>query len=414
MTTTLAKREKIFIERLKKVKIAGEYRDLYETHLAAECDLSIAHGDGAERLFTFNGKTDITTEDRIVAGDTAYDLESIAFFPGQEETVVRARRNDFETNYRHLQNLGFAEWGQVEILTKDDDAERWMDSWVGTFITNIVSHYPAIRNGRHIGEFYQQFDHTVPVACVGAGPSLDKNAHLLRDFPGLIIVADKAYKMLLARGIEPDLVISVDCHYDLVADMLNVGKLSRRHKLILNTCADPKIAKIWRGQIFWYLMKHPGVQFTDKILPALFPQFHGLSNVGCVGNTSMLFADFMGLSPVVLVGQDFAYTGGRMFAQRFSFGEDGAPQEIQDDHEKLLADRTGKILLNGVETYLPFRGYMETAYRLREKAGINIINCTEGGILTELPNKTLAQVIEELSVASNGKFKTAREIIQSI
>jgi len=209
------------------------------------------------------------------------------------------------------------------------------------------------------------------------------------------------------------LVISVDCHYDLVAEMLDCP-MSKDHRLILNTCSDPKISNVWKGKIHWYTMKHPGVQFMDKILPALFPKFHSLPNLGNVGNTSVLLADYMGLAPVVLIGQDYGYTGGRMHAQLFNFDQDGKPTEIETDHADLFEKRSGKVRVGDIATYAPFLDYRNTIYDLSNKKGISIVNCTEGGLLTKLPCMPLDKMIEILIPKYKHKYLEAKNKIRKI
>ena len=406
---------KIQIQRKVKKKILGEFREVFDAHLALDGQF-VRNGSPHKGVFVFPGIVDAAVGDRILFEDSVFDVANVQKhdLDTLKETVAACEENGFESGWKQLQVLGCdVKYGFFETFQRDIEAEAQFDSWVGTYITNIVAHYDEIKNGRHIGELYALFNHDVPVACVGAGPSLDSNVEELRNFPGVIIAADRAYKMLLARDIEPDLVISVDCHYDLVADMLAYPG-SNRHKLVLNTCADPKINRVWKGKIFWFLMKHPGVQFTDIILPALFPQFRAIENVGCVGNSAVLLAEQMGLGPVVLVGQDYGYTNGRMFAQRFSFDDNGTPSPIADDHAALMEKRSGKILVDGVATYVPFRSYRDTLYDIQSNRKISIVNCTEGGILNGLPKKPLAQMIEELSVSSNGAYLRARGIIRSL
>lgn len=409
-------KEKVTVERLKKLKICGEFRENFDFWFDDVCE---THKQNGHRIFIFNGNRDIKSGDRLrfVGTNECYDIKSSQIHDWNEciETVAVGVKNDFETGWEKLKKLGCSvEIGVVEPVQRDDATESFMNAWVGTYTVNIAEHYHEIKSGRHIGEFYGLFNHDIPVACVGAGPSLDKNVELLKEFPGLIISVDKAYKMLMARGIDPDFIISVDCHYDLVADMLSYP-FSKNHVLILNVCADPKITKVWEGKLFWYLMKHPGVQYTDKILPALFPKFHGLENAGCVGNTSVLFSDFMGLSPVVLVGQDFGYSDGKMHAQRYEFIDykEGF-RKIEVDHDKLLEERTGKVEINGITTYLAFKGYMDTMYALKNRRRINIVNCTEGGILRDLPQKKLKNINTELSMIYGDKYKNARNQIKSI
>lgn len=404
----------IEILRMKKKKICGEFRNTFD--LLATYEYSDVRLINDKYQIEMNNHFDVMEGDRCIADRRVFDIKSVVFMNGlsRERTVINCVINDFETSYQSLKDHGGDVSEGISVATgKDTEAEAFMDSWVGTFIVNIVSHYDEIKKGRDISPFYGMFNHDIPVACVGAGPSLDKNVHLLYDFPGVIISTDRAYKMLRARGIEPDLTFSVDCHYDHIVDMLDCPGTDK-NKLVLNTCADPKITKIWGGDIFWFLMKHPGVQFMDKILPALFPKFHALPSLGNVGNGSAFFADYIGLSPVILVGHDYGYTNGRMHAQRFDIGKDGSISEIDDNHEELLQKRSGKVKSGDVVTYAPFFSYRDTMYDLREKRGMDIVNCTEGGILNKLPCLTLKSMIDILTPKYGKTYLDAKEKIQKI
>lgn len=407
--------EPVQIQRLSREKLGGEFKQMFKTLMSLDAQV-LPNGAAEKRTVIFRGNPDVKLGDRCVAEKGVYDVMVIQRHGAGDgaETVAVCEYNDFETTWNRMQALGCdMAWGKLESTGKDQAAEDFMDSWVGTYIRNIVTHYDDIANGRHIGEFFDALEHKVPAAIVGAGPSLDTNAIQLHGFPGVIICVDRAYKMLLARGIEPDFVISVDCHYDLIAEMLT-DPASERHTLILNSCADPEVAKNWKGRIFWYNMVHPGVQFTDKILPALFPEFGGIMNAGCVGNTATLFADYLGCSPLVFVGQDYAYTGKRMHATQYRRAPDGAFEPIREDHATKLEARSGKVEVDGETTYFPFIGYRDTAYGFIESQGLNVINATEGGILNKLPRRSLSAAIEMLRTRIQMPAEAARKIIKTI
>lgn len=408
--------KRVTVERIKKVKIKGRFVDCFQPVSSSGCLTNYKKNgsDPTQCDFVFDKDIEPIKGDRVLVENAIYDVTKVWFEQCDGRHRAEGTINRMETDLKALAQFGIVEDGVVEIpFRKDDEAERFMEAWVGTYAVNIAEHYHEIKNGKDISVFRGLFDHDVPVACVGAGPSLDKNGHLLVDFPGIIICVDKAYKMLLARGIEPDFVISIDCHYDLIAEMLD-HPWNKRHKLILNTAADPKISKIWKGEIYWYLMRHPGVQFMDKILPALFPKFDSLENVGCVGNTSVTFSEYIGASPVVLVGQDYGYTGGKMHATRFEFDKNGnVLNEIEDDHEKKMRERTGKVSVGGVTTYLPFKGYMRSLYAIAKFRKVNVVNCTEGGILQQLPRLGLKEMIEKIK-SPKDKILRAKQKIKDL
>lgn len=411
MTTSIE--ERVLVQRRKRIKFCGEFADAFDEHIRASAVI-ISLVPPAQ--FAFEKILDIKIGDRILFSEGVFNVIHVATSDHLHrfKMIVDASKNDFESSMKQLKDLGCdVQFGRIESTRKDEEAERFFDSWVGTYAKNIIAHHDEIAGGRHIGELFAMFTHDVPVACVGAGPSLDKNIDLLKAFPGLIICADRAYRMLRARKIEPDFVISTDCHYDLIANMLSAPG-NERHRLILNTCSDPAICKAWKGQIFWFNMKHPGVQFTDKILPALFPAFHTLENAGCVGNSSVVMADQMGLSPIILVGQDFAYTNGRMHAQEFEILPDESARPLEANHAESFEKRTGKVTVDGETTYVPFLNFRDTINALRNKRGLNIVNCTEGGILNDLPALPLSQMVGQLRVKCGDAYLAARKKLQSL
>lgn len=405
--------EKIFtgtVERVKKTKVSMRWIEKHEPLSEVRCSFLTPSSNG-ETMIGVDPKCDLKSGDRIFVNGIVFDVRNISL--SDNEKTASCTKNDFESSWKKFEKMGkFVQYGYVKAIHRDDQTDKFMDAWVGLYIKNLLEHYEEVKGGKHIGDIYRMCEHDVPSVIVGAGPSLDKNVSLLRQFPGLIICADRAYKTLLANGVEPDIVLSVDCHIDLVADMLDCSK-SKDHLLVLNSCSDPRITKVWKGRILWYNMRHPGVQFTDRVLPAILPKFHGLENVGCVGNTGIVLSDFMSLSPVVLVGQDFGYTDGRMHCTEYE-EKDGRFIPTETDHAEKLKNRTGKVEVNGVVTYIGFRNYMETVYLLREKKKINILNCTEGGILKRLPNSRFSDTIGELEKKSNRRYVEVKKILRNM
>lgn len=405
--------ERVELMKRKRVRFNDTYGDKFET-----VDWIEPKEMDSERM-VFSWEARVQEGDRIIYGRRVFDVTGVSENLSTMTQTAFVKPNDTETALLRMSDGNCEiEYGLAELASKDHAAERWMDSWVGIYALHIIRHYKRIREGRELGALFDIFgDSDTACACVGAGPSLDKNIEALRDFPGIIICADRAYKSLKARGIKPDLVLSVDCHEDLIAEMLK-GPDSTLDTLVLNTCTDPQTADVWKGKIYWFNMRHPGVQFMDHVLPVLFPNFGALENCGNVGNASVLLADFMGLKHIVLVGQDYGYTGGKMHADRWEFAEDGTPKGVvETDHAALFEKRTGKVTASGVVTYAAFITYARSLLAQMEKKRLDIMNCTEGGILTDFRCRPLAEVCGELSKrvaagsllsADNAKKRIAR------
>lgn len=304
---------------------------------------------------------------------------------------------------------------------RDWEAEDVMDVWAGKYTRNIALHYKDILKDGDIRGLYGILGGR-PVAVVGAGPSLDNNVECLRDFPGIIIACDGAAIPLTARGINPDIVVAVDPRLSVISDMLDYDE-NQNQILALSVCVDPKIAEVWRGKRLYFCTIHEGTQFHDRVLPELFPGMPGLQATGNVGNTAVQLAHGMGAGKVVLVGQDYGYTGGRMRCDSWECS--GAFKHVPTspsgfswiripkgpkDHEDALALRSGKETVDGVLTYGAFKGYRDSLYQIIKVMKIDAVNATEGGILVGMPREKLFEVVQNLK-AQNHDASVARDLL---
>lgn len=284
------------------------------------------------------------------------------------------------------------------------ESEQEMQGWIGPYMRNIAWHYHEILAAGHIGPLLGVLKGH-PVAVVGAGPSLDKNVGALHTFPGIIIACDRAAKALTARGIKPDIVVAVDPRPYHIAKMLDYPE-SADQVLLASVCVHPDVAKAWKGKILYMSHENPGTQFFDHGLPHLFPGMPAMYCLGNVGNMAVQLAWEMNAGKIVLVGQDYGYTGGKMCADDWTFNPDGIATlgeswvRTVPDHAENLSRRTGKVTVDGiggpVETYAPFVGYRDTLYNIASLWKLDIVNATEGGILVNLPKMSLSEVVTSL------------------
>ena len=294
------------------------------------------------------------------------------------------------------------------LVDRNWEAEQEMQNWIGPYMRNIAWHYHEIIAAGHIGPLLGILGGR-PVAAVGAGPSLDRNIETLRTFPGLRLATDRAAKALTARGIPPDLVVAVDPRPYHIAKMLDYPE-SAGQTLIASVCLHPDVTKAWRGRVRYMSHENPGTQFFDHGLPHLFPGMPMLYCLGNVGNMAVQLAAELGAGRIVLVGQDYGYTGGKMSADDWFFDETEGWRRLVPDHAYNLARRTGKVTAPGiggpVETYAPFLGYRDSLYKLTELWKLDVVNATEGGILIDLPQMTLAETVKNLLQFSAGEART--------
>lgn len=210
-----------------------------------------------------------------------------------------------------------------------------------------------------------------PAIIVAAGPSLDKNIHLLPQAKGraLIVAVGTSLKPVIAQGIEPDLVVSIDggepnyAHFKDLSGLVNVP-------LVYDPSIYPRI-----------LDEYAGPKVMAAVNPFLKRWFGGLLNeMGelpagpSVANVAFGLVVKMGCNPIILVGQDLAYPGGRSHARGTAWEHANPLQkqgllEVEDIHGgKVTTDRSLYSMLiwleNAVATWAADR---------------RVIDATEGG-----------------------------------
>lgn len=228
----------------------------------------------------------------------------------------------------------------------------------------------------------------VPAVVVGAGPSLDLVVPLLRDARerAVIIAVDTALRPLAAAGIDPHLVVAVDPGEANVRHLVDLPPCPGAH-LVAEGSVDPAAFATFRGRTFafavadhqpWPWLRESGFD-------------HGrLRAWGSVLTCAFDLACVMGCDPIVFVGSDLAFTGGRPYARGITYEEDwrrlsewGVPyqeqwtQQVETWPHVAAPDVAGEPARTAAHL-VAFRDWLaEQAGRL----GRAVINATGHGIL---------------------------------
>jgi hypothetical protein len=259
------------------------------------------------------------------------------------------------------------------------------DSLIG--VENMLENISEIIENPGINLLYNKF-RGKPAIVVSTGPSLNKNKHLLKEVEGkaVIIAADSALKPMLNIGVKPHMITMLE---------RTIGP----HKLIKDFTAE-EVEDI-------YLAACPVVNHIsydvwegdNLIVYRAFDHFkwlgieRGILNIkASSGNMSFKLAEVLGCDPIILVGQDLAYSeDNKTHAKGMVLGEEyhGVTKIYKDLYVK--GNYQDQILTN--ESWFKFlQGYRDdvAAYNGR------CINATEGGAFiqgTEL--MTLREAIDE-------------------
>jgi len=184
----------------------------------------------------------------------------------------------------------------------------------------------------------------VPAFIVGAGPSLGKNGELLADAAkkGIVFAVNSSALALARRGVTPQVVAcmeSIDVSH-LLGQVPFLDDVVRAFSLT----GHPKTLRTGRGPLLPVFEGLP--QFTPLV--GLSKQT-GLSVCGSVSTLAFSLAQRLGCSPIVLVGQDLAYTDGQTYASgtpyegsRVKLSADGT--ELEHERSATLKATNGKLI----------------------------------------------------------------------
>ena len=214
--------------------------------------------------------------------------------------------------------------------------------------------------------------HNQPVVIVSAGPSLDKNMHLLHDYKGCIVAVGTIYKKLRQAGITPHFVVSLDYH------PISGKYLSDAPTSSTVLVADPKMSygalAQWAGEKVLL-----GNWFLNEILKPLGLNRPSLPAGGCVAHLAYYLAQWLGADPIIFVGQDLSY---ETLEKNHADGADAYYPTNTEEGVPIPRMAVIDMYGNRIWTDALMHAYAVHFERDFVDSKARIINATEGGILT--------------------------------
>lgn len=227
----------------------------------------------------------------------------------------------------------------------------------------------------------------VPAIVVAAGPSLDRNIHLLKEVKGRfpIVAVDTALRQLIVNGIKPDIVCAADPSYENSLDFVGV---ENETEVVL------AVEPMTHSDIF---TSFKGPRMLMTFGGGLYPIFKELrepvGTLGCWGSIATTVFDLvrkMGSDPIVFIGLDLSFQDGRLHA-RGSYSDDILFEKVHQytsiEHEAADYINTrgafkfgrvdGSVIYTDQNMKL-YKDWFEDQFR---QTSAKIINATEGGIV---------------------------------
>jgi hypothetical protein len=148
-------------------------------------------------------------------------------------------------------------------------------------------------------------------AICAAGPSLDQQIPELirRRDSRYLIATDTSLPSLLAAGLEPDAVISIDCQH--ISYYHFMGGLPPRIPLFLDLASPPSVASCSKN-LHFFCGGHPLARYISRFW-RFFPAVD--TSGGNVTSAALSLADTLGAQHIELYGADFSYPRGITYAR---------------------------------------------------------------------------------------------------
>jgi len=253
------------------------------------------------------------------------------------------------------------------------------------FLTNLADNLPVLLERPVVTDLAESWPGLAGF-IVGSGPGLEKNGRLLRNGEGrgLILAAGSARRPLAELGVRPDMIVVVEA--EDTSDFLKPSGCSPESLLVLASASHPAHFQI------------PG--FIQAVFHAtagaayLLGQELFVPQAGTAGSAAFTLGLLLGLNPLVLVGQDQAFSNGRLHAP----GTPGSPpsSSLKGFFQVAGVDSRPAPTHSGFVASLHW--FAESAQYLKQKfPGRTVINASENGArIPGLPDSSLEEVLNRL------------------
>lgn len=196
------------------------------------------------------------------------------------------------------------------VLTRNTLA-KFYPQWMFSFLQNIKLGYLEEFGGTDHIPIVDE-----PYLILGAGPSLDKNMHLIKQFRGKILACDVILDKLLKHDIVPDYVMTLD-GLPIVAKYFSTERVINRPRSISFVCATtahPEVVNSWLkgknpGFIYFYhpFLEDPNKTFSISGTMQLWAHKPVLLSGGNVGCTGWYLSFALKAAHSVMLGIDLAW-----------------------------------------------------------------------------------------------------------
>lgn len=235
---------------------------------------------------------------------------------------------------------------------------------------------------------FENIMNNIPVIIASAGPSLEKNMHLLKEVydKALIIAVGTAASILDSHGIEPHIIMGID---GLPAESKIFKALRNNNPLFIYAhMIHYESIEAYSGEKMWISLQ--GEKKLENFFEKIGYQYPSIISGGSIAHTALAFGHWLKCSPIILIGQDLAYTGGKLYASGSAHQHDNVTKDNYIEEKDIYGNK-----VYTKKTLLTFKHWFEDYVKIK-LGDTKIFNCTEGGLnINGIPNASFGEIVDQ-------------------
>ncbi|MCL1865208.1 MAG: DUF115 domain-containing protein [Spirochaetes bacterium] len=277
-----------------------------------------------------------------------------------------------------------------DLLTRFEFEEKWIE--------NIFKNLKHIEHSTDVAQLFGKF-RDIPGVIVSAGPSLKNNVEELKKIKdkAVIVAVDTSLKILANHNIEPHFVLTLDAQKHSIKHFSGIKP--KNTILIADIVSCPSILNSYNGEKIIsttskYYQDPDGntIRETTPMIDWIEKKSLPLGDIQSGGSVSTSAFDLllnMGCNPVILVGQDLAYTGREYHCSGTYHNDDWIPGinrflNLDTINQNIIRKRSFKYVRSYGGKGLVISDYVFDLYKswFEDSAGrvpVTVVNSSGGG-----------------------------------
>lgn len=260
---------------------------------------------------------------------------------------------------------------------------HFVDMWLNNVVSNI-KYLPEHRNVVCLQNLFKG----LPCIIIAAGPSLENQLPIIKTLydKALLIAVGTAAGILDSHDIKPHFIMGLDGNITEA----NIFKALKNHDplFLYAHMIHHEAVSAYQGPKMWFTPS--GEYRISKLAERLGVEVPEITSGGSIAHTALALSNWLECDPIILVGQDLAYTNDKLYASGAVHESDGV-----DRSQYLLSEDIFGEPIFTKAAFLNFRNWFEDFIALKVE-NKTIYNCTEGGLnIRGAKNRKLTDIIEK-------------------